>query len=84
MLGKFFIIVTMVTSTPQLGTDLFAFEHAYESEKACLEKLQSDPTKYFTAAYLNFKGKLRPDKGYCVSGELLKEVLEGNIKNSNI
>ena len=30
MLSKFFIIVTMVTSTPQLGTDLFAFNHAYE------------------------------------------------------
>ena len=74
----------MVTSTPQLGTDLFAFEHAYESEKACLEKLQSDPTKYFTTAWMNFKGKLRPDKGYCISGKLLKEVLEGNIKTNNI
>ena len=84
MLDKFFIIVTMVTANPELGTDLFAFDHAYESEKACLEKLQSDPTKYFTAAYLNFKGKLRPDKGYCISGELLKEVLEGNIKTNNI
>ena len=84
MLDKFFIIVTMVTSTPQLGTDLFAFDHAYESEKACLEKLQSDPTKYFTAAWMNFQGKLRPDKGYCISGKLLKEVLEGNIKTNNI
>ena len=36
MLNKFFIIVTMVTSTPQLGTDLFAFDHAYESENCLL------------------------------------------------
>ena len=73
----------MVTSTPQLGTDLFAFDHAYESEKACLEKLQSDPTKYFTAAYNNFRGKLKPDRAYCISGELLKQVFEGNIVSSD-
>ena len=54
------------------------------AEKVCLEQLESDPNKYFTAAWMNFKGKLRPDKGYCISGKLLKEVLEGNIKTNNI
>ena len=74
----------MVTANPELGTDLFAFKKPYDTEKVCLEPLESDPTKYFTAALMNFQGKLRPDKGYCISCELLKEVLEGNIKTNNI
>ena len=74
----------MVTANPELGTDLFAFNKPYDTEKVCLEQLESDPNKYFTTAWMNFKGKLRPHKGYCISGKLLKEVLEGNIKTNNI
>ena len=33
MLDKFFIIVTMVTANPELGTDLFAFKKPYDTEK---------------------------------------------------
>ena len=83
MLDKFFIIVTMITANPELGTDLFAFKKPYDTEKVCLEQLESDPTKYFTAAYNNFRGKLKPDRAYCISGELLKQVFEGNIVSSD-
>ena len=55
MLDKFFIIVTMVTANPELGTDLFAFKKPYDTEKVCLEQLESDPNKYFTAAWMNLK-----------------------------
>ena len=83
MLDKFFIIVTMVTTNPQLGTDLFAFEKPYDSRELCVKTLELDPNKYFTAAYNNFRGKLKPDKAYCISGELLKQVFEGNIVSSD-
>ena len=83
MLDKFFIIVTMVTTNPELGTDLFAFEKPYETREVCVKTLELDPNKYFTAAYNNFRGKLKPDKAYCISGELLKQVFEGNIVSSD-
>ena len=83
MLDKFFIIVTMVTTNPQLGTDLFAFEKPYDSRELCVKTLELDPNKYFTAAYNNFRGKLKPDKAYCISGELLKQVFEGNIVSTD-
>ena len=54
MLDKFFIIVTMVTANPELGTDLFAFEKPYDSREICVKTLELDPNKYFTAAYHNF------------------------------
>ena len=83
MLDKFFIIVTMVTTNPQLGTDLFAFEKPYDSRELCVKTLELDPNKYFTAAYNNFRCKLKPDRAYCISGELLKQVFEGNIVSSD-
>ena len=39
----------MVTANPELGTDLFAFNKPYDTEKVCLEQLESDPNKYFRA-----------------------------------
>ena len=69
----------MVTANPELGTDLFAFEKPYDSREICVKTLELDPNKYFTAAYHNFRGKLKPDRAYCISGELLKQVFEGNI-----
>ena len=46
----------MVTANPELGTDLFAFNKPYDTEKVCLEQLESDPNKYFTSvAGLIFK-----------------------------
>ena len=83
MLDKFFIIVTMITANPELGTDLFAFEKPYDTREECVKTLELDPNKYFTAAYNNFRGKLKPDRAYCISGELLKQVFEGNIVSSD-
>ena len=48
MLDKFLYISYMVTANPELGTDLFAFNKPYDTEKVCLEQLESDPNKYFT------------------------------------
>ena len=48
-----------------------------------MKTLELDPNKYFTAAYHNFRGKLKPDRAYCISGELLKQVFEGNIVSSD-
>ena len=83
MLDKFFIIVTMITANPELGTDLFAFEKPYDTREVCVKTLELDPNKYFTAAYNNFRGKLKPDRAYCISGELLKQVFVGNIVSSD-
>tara|TARA_R100001082_G_C4324408_1_gene142637 strand:- start:81 stop:335 length:255 start_codon:yes stop_codon:yes gene_type:complete len=84
MLDKFFIIVTMVTVNPELGTDLYAFKKPYDTKEVCVKNLELNYNKYFTAAYNNYKGKLSPDKAYCISGELLKQVFEGNIASNDI
>lgn len=82
MLDKFFIIVTMMTpNSQQFGTDMFAFEKPYETKQVCVDRLKSNPSKYFQAAYKNFQGRLQPDKAYCISGEVLKKVLETDIEN---
>ena len=33
------------------------------------------------AAFENFQGRLKPEKAYCVKGELVQEILDGNIIN---
>ena len=33
------------------------------------------------AAFKNFEGRLRPEKAYCVKGDLVQEILDGNIIN---
>ena len=32
-------------------------------------------------AFENFQGRLKPEKAYCVKGELVQEILDGNIIN---
>ena len=73
----------MITANPELGTDLFAFQKPYDTREVCVKTLELDPNKYFTSAYNNFRGKLKPDRAYCISGELLKQVFEGNIVSSD-
>ena len=80
-LSKYFIIVTMATTTPEFGTDLFIFHQENETQQQCLDRLNANPDKYMWAAFKNFDGRLRPDKAYCVKGELVQEILDGNIIN---
>jgi len=81
MLGKFFIVVTMVTATPEFGTDMFIFHQENNTRQECLNRLNENPDKYMWAAFKNFQGRLKPDKAYCVTGELVREILDGNINN---
>ena len=80
-LSKYFVIVTMATTTPEFGTDLFIFHQENETQQECLDRLNANPDKYMWAAFKNFDGRLRPDKAYCVKGELVQEILDGNIIN---
>ena len=81
MLGKFFIVVTMFTAFHQFGTDMFIFHQPSDTKQECLNRLNENPDKYMWAAFKNFQGRLKPDKAYCVTGELVKEILDGNISN---
>ena len=80
-LSKYFVIVTMATTTPEFGTDLFIFHQENETQQECLDRLNANPDKYMWAAFKNFDGRLRPDKAYCVKGDLVQEILDGNIIN---
>ena len=80
-LSKYFVIVTMATTTPEFGTDMFIFHQEIDSRQQCIERLNANPDKYMWAAFKNFDGRLRPDKAYCVKGDLVQEILDGNIIN---
>tara|TARA_R100001015_G_C4492757_1_gene69789 strand:+ start:287 stop:550 length:264 start_codon:yes stop_codon:yes gene_type:complete len=80
-LSKYFVIVTMATTTPEFGTDLFIFHQENETQQQCLDRLNANPDKYMWAAFKNFDGRLKPEKAYCVKGDLVQEILDGNIIN---
>jgi len=80
-LSKYFIIVTMATTTPEFGTDLFIFHQENETQQQCLDRLNANPDKYMWAAFKNFDGRLKPEKAFCVKGDLVQEILDGNIIN---
>ena len=80
-LSKYFVVVTMATTTPEFGTDMFIFQQENDSRQQCIERLNANPDKYMWAAFKNFDGRLRPDKAYCVKGDLVQEILDGNIIN---
>ena len=80
-LSKYYLIITMVTTTPEFGTDLFIFHQENDTQQQCLDRLDANPDKYMWAAFKNFEGRLRPEKAYCVKGELVQEILDGNIIN---
>ena len=80
-LSKYFIIVTMFTATPEFGTDLFIFHQENETQQQCLDRLNANPDKYMWAAFKNFDGRLKPEKAFCVKGDLVQEILDGNIIN---
>ena len=71
----------MVTATPEFGTDLFIFHQENETQQQCLDRLNANPDKYMSAAFENFQGRLRPEKAYCVKGNIVQEILDGNIIN---
>ena len=80
-LSKYYLIITMVTATPEFGTDLFVFHQENETQQQCLDRLNANPDKYMWAAFKNFEGRLRPEKAYCVKGDIVQEILDGNIIN---
>ena len=80
-LSKYYLIITMVTATPEFGTDLFIFHQENDTQQQCLDRLDANPDKYMLAAFENFQGRLRPDKAYCVKGNIVQEILDGNIIN---
>ena len=80
-LSKYYLIITMVTATPEFGTDLFIFHQENDTQQQCLDRLNANPDKSMWAAFENFQGRLKPEKAYCVKGELVQEILDGNIIN---
>ena len=80
-LSKYYLIITMVTATPEFGTDLFIFHQENDTQQQCLDRLNANPDKYMWAAFKNFQGRLRPEKAYCVKGDIVQEILDGNIIN---
>ena len=80
-LSKYYLIITMVTATPEFGTDLFIFHQENETQQQCLDRLNANPDKYMWAAFKNFEGRLKPEKAFCVKGDLVQEILDGNIIN---
>ena len=80
-LSKYYLIITMVTATPEFGTDLFIFHQENETQQQCLDRLNANPDKYMWAAFKNFDGRLKPEKAFCVKGDLVQEILDGNIIN---
>ena len=80
-LSKYYLIITMVTTTPEFGTDLFIFHQESETQQECLDRLSANPDKYMWAAFENFEGRLKPEKAFCVKGDLVQEILDGNIIN---
>ena len=80
-LSKYYLIITMVTATPEFGTDLFIFHQENDTQQQCLDRLNANPDKYMWAAFKNFQGRLKPEKAYCVKGDLVQEILDGNIIN---
>ena len=83
MLGKFFIVVTMVTATPEFGTDMFIFHQENNTRQECLNRLNENPDKYMWAAIKNFQGRLQPKSAYCVKGNIVQEILDENIVNTD-
>ena len=79
--SKYYLIITMVTATPEFGTDLFIFHQENETQQQCLDRLNANPDKYMWAAFKNFDGRLKPEKAFCVKGDLVQEILDGNIIN---
>ena len=79
--SKYYLIITMVTATPEFGTDLFIFHQENDTHQQCLDRLDANPDKYMWAAIKNFEGRLRPKGAYCVKGDLVQEILDGNIIN---
>ena len=71
----------MFTATPEFGTDLFIFHQENETQQQCLDRLNANPDKYMWAAFKNFDGRLKPEKAFCVKGDLVQEILDGNIIN---
>ena len=80
-LSKYYLIITMVTTTPEFGTDLFIFHQENDTQQQCLDRLNANPDKYMWAAFENFQGRLSPEKAYCVKGNIVQEILDGNIIN---
>ena len=80
-LSKYYLIITMVTTTPEFGTDLFIFHQENDTQQQCLDRLNANPDKYMWAAFEHFQGRLRPEKAYCVKGNIVQEILDGNIIN---
>ena len=81
-LSKYYLIITMVTATPEFGTDMFIFHQENPSREQCLERLNENPDKYMWAAIKNFQGRLQPKSAYYVKGNIVQEILDENIVNT--
>ena len=81
-LSKYYLIITMVTATQEFGTDIFIFHQENDSREQCLERLNANPDKYMWAAIKNFQGRLQPKSAYCVKGNIVQEILDENIVNT--
>ncbi len=47
-LSKYYLIITMVTATPEFGTDLFIFHQENDTQQQCLDRLDANPDKYIS------------------------------------
>ena len=82
-LSKYYLIITMVTATQEFGTDMFIFHQENDSREQCLERLNANPDKYMWAAIKNFQGRLQPKSAYCVKGDIVQEIINENIVNTD-
>ena len=49
-LSKYYLIITMVTATPEFGTDMFIFHQENDTQQQCLDRLDANPDKYMWTA----------------------------------
>ena len=82
-LSKYYLIITMVTATPEFGTDMFIFHQENDTQQQCLDRLDANPDKYMWAAIKNFGGRLQPKSAYCVKGDIVQEILDEKIVNTD-
>ena len=42
-LSKYYLIITMITATPEFGTDMFIFHQENDTQQQCLDRLDANP-----------------------------------------
>ena len=73
----------MVTATPEFGTDMFIFHQENDTQQQCFDRLDANPDKYMWGSNQKLWGRLQPKSAYCVKGDIVQEILDENIVNTD-